>query len=422
MLRDLGTCSTDAAHVLNSDMFPPGRRAALERLAAIRPERYAGTRNFLTGAVTRLSPYLRHGMLDLSEVRDAVLARGLAQRDVWKFIAELGWRDYWRRVYAVLGDRVWEDVENPKTGVSVYAEALPLDIATGSTGLACIDGFTADLLETGYVHNHARMYVASYVIHHRRVHWQAGARWYLGHLLDGDPSSNNLSWQWVASTFGAGPYIFNRENLERYTAGTYCGTCPLASAGCPFDADYATLRARLFTKTAESAVKRQTDLTSETDIPAAATNTDGVVVWVHPDSVNDDGIARRTAPDAPVIAAGFDAMHARDGWSDRRRAFVDASLAEVAVNMNATGDAAEAIVAFADANRARRIVSTASPDPLIRAIAAAAARHVPVTMVDPPPFAIIERPVNLGRFSRYWKRVQQSVFEHTGDRTGSRSG
>ena len=401
--------------------FPPGRPAALQRLASIRPERYARTRNFLDGAVTRLSPYLRHGMLDLAEVRDAVLARGLPRRDVWKLIAELGWRDYWRRVYAVLGDRVWEDVDSAKTGVSVYADALPVDIASGSTGLACIDGFTSDLLETGYVHNHARMYVASYIVHHRRVRWQAGARWYLGHLLDGDPSSNNLSWQWVASTFGAYPYIFNRENLERYTAGAYCRVCPLASGGCPFDADYATLRARLFEKPSPSAEKKRVDLTAEADTAAMPAEAGDAVVWVHPDAMNDDGVARSAAPGAPVIAAAFEAMHVRDGWSTRRRAFVDASLAGVRVDSTAGGDDADAIVAFAEANGARRIITTASPDPLIRAITASVARMIPVAVLEPPPFTSIDRRVNLGRFSRYWKRAEHAAFEPSAQRERSAS-
>jgi deoxyribodipyrimidine photo-lyase len=394
-------------------MFPPGRRAALERLASVRPERYARTRNFISGDVSRLSPYLRHGMLDLSEVRDAVLARGRVQRDIWKFVFELGWRDYWRRVYGMLGDRVWEDVETARIGSTSYADALPDDIRSGATGLACIDGFTADLLETGYVHNHARMYVASYVVHHRRVRWQAGARWYLAHLLDGDPSSNNLSWQWVAGTFSADPYIFNRENLERYTDGRYCGVCPLAASGCPFDSDYASLRARLFEPLPQPEEKRRAALIAEPDVVVTTADPDGAVVWVHPDAISDESIARRTAPRAPVIAAGFDAMSDRDRWSPQRRAFVDASLADVRLDARASGDDVDAIVAFAAAKNARRIITVASPDPLIRSIAAAVAAHVPVTLIDPPPYATIAKRVNLGRFSRYWTLVQEAAFVDT---------
>ena len=51
------------------------------------------------------------------------------------------------------------------------------------------------------------MYVASYVVHFRRVKWQAGAKFFMTHLLDGDLASNNFSWQWIASTFAGKPYI-----------------------------------------------------------------------------------------------------------------------------------------------------------------------------------------------------------------------
>jgi deoxyribodipyrimidine photo-lyase len=63
------------------------------------------------------------------------------------------------------------------------------------------------------------MYVASYIVHFRRIKWQAGANWFLQHLLDGDEASNNFSWQWVASTFSNKPYIFNLENVDKYFSG-----------------------------------------------------------------------------------------------------------------------------------------------------------------------------------------------------------
>ena len=53
-------------------------------------------------------------------------------------------------------------------------------------------------------------------VHWRRVSWQAGARFFLEHLVDADPASNNLSWQWIASTFSNKPYIFNLENVAKY--------------------------------------------------------------------------------------------------------------------------------------------------------------------------------------------------------------
>jgi deoxyribodipyrimidine photo-lyase len=250
--------SRDALQTALQQLFPTaggalspmrgGWAAAQERLAAIDPGAYGRSRNHLDGAVTALSPFIRHGVLTLAAVRDAVLGRITRRLEGEKLINELGWRDYWQRLWAQLGDGIWEDREPLKTGhpAAAYAAELPADIAAGTTGLACMDAFADQLTSTGWLHNHARMWLAAYVVHWRRVRWQAGARWFLQHLLDGDPASNNLSWQWVASSFSHKPYIFNRANLERFSSGHYCNGCRLDSRGCPFEASYEQLDARLF--------------------------------------------------------------------------------------------------------------------------------------------------------------------------------
>ena len=230
-----------------------GRRQAEALLGRLQPARYAKGRNFLDGPVTRLSPYIRHGVLSLAEVRDAVFARlrapgGGGKPAGEKLINELGWRDYWQRLRQQLGDGIWRDQEELKTGhhPGSYARELPDDVAEGRTGLACMDGFITELHSSGWLHNHARMWLAAYLVHWRRIRWQAGAQWFLRHLLDGDPASNNLSWQWVASSFSHKPYFFNRGNLERYSHGSFCRSCPLSEEGCPFDASYEQLEAELF--------------------------------------------------------------------------------------------------------------------------------------------------------------------------------
>ncbi|RUR73080.1 FAD-binding domain-containing protein [Chlorogloeopsis fritschii PCC 9212] len=226
-----------------------GRKAAQKALQKVDPERYGKTRNFFTGAVTRLSPYIRYGVLSLREIREYALDRVQNLEDATKLINELGWRDYWQRLYAKMGDDIWQDQEEYKTGYTVneYTPELSDDIKQGITGRVCIDSFSKQLKETGYLHNHARMWLAAYIIHWRRIRWQAGAKWFLEHLLDGDPASNNLSWQWVASTFSHKPYYFNRENLERYTASVYCKQCPLYG-DCDFEGSYEQLEQRLFPK------------------------------------------------------------------------------------------------------------------------------------------------------------------------------
>ena len=228
-----------------------GRRAADALLEPLDPQLYARTRSYLAGAVTRLSPYLRYGVLSLAEMRDAAVRRVRRAQLAAKLVNELAWRDYFQRLYARIGDGIWRDQEFYKTGFAPadYAPELPADIAEGRTGLPCVDGFVAELRATGYLHNHARMWLAAYVVHWRRVAWQAGARWFLQHLLDGDPASNNMSWQWIASTFSHKPYMFNRENLERYSDAIYCFECPLYGH-CVFEGSYAELEADLFPRRA----------------------------------------------------------------------------------------------------------------------------------------------------------------------------
>ncbi len=233
------------------DVVPPspigGRKAAKERLRVVNLEKYEATRNFLDGEVTRLSPYIRYGVLSLAEVRDYALANTKSRSEVEKFISELGWRDYFQRVYAEIGDGIWEDIEEYKTGFSAheYATELPEDIRAGQTGVTFIDDQIRTLYTTGYLHNHARMWLAAYVVHWRRVRWQAGAAWFLEHLLDGDPASNNLSWQWVASTFSSKPYYYNLDNVLKYTGDRYRGD-PAAMGHQAFVGSYETIARRLF--------------------------------------------------------------------------------------------------------------------------------------------------------------------------------
>lgn len=221
------------------------RDKAERKLNQIDPINYARTRNFGDGKITRLSPYIHHGIISLNEVRNLAITKCSEPVQITKFIQELAWRDFWQHILSQNPNWAWEDVEHYKTGFQLedYADELPDDINSGKTGVACIDAFIHELTATGYIHNHARMYLASYIVHFRRIKWQAGARWFLQHLLDGDVASNNLSWQWVASTFSNKPYIFNLENVDKYF-GKIVDTSPLTNQ--TLHASYEVLQERLF--------------------------------------------------------------------------------------------------------------------------------------------------------------------------------
>ena len=229
---------------LNVSKIRGGQEQANRLLAQLNPVKYGSTRNHLDGAVTQLSPYIRHGVMNVTDVRDRALDIAGAKH-AEKFIQQLAWREYWQRLFREFPDYIWQDVEPYKTGFEPddYQDDLPNDIAEGRTGVACLDGFINELLTTGHIHNHARLYLAGYICHWRRVKWQAGAAWFLTHLLDGDPASNNLSWQWAASTFSHKPYYFNLENVARFS-GNDVDT--RVEANAPLAGTYEELYARLF--------------------------------------------------------------------------------------------------------------------------------------------------------------------------------
>ena len=453
-------------------VFPGGRRAAEARLARMDPARYGASRNHLDGAVTRLSPYIRHGVLTLAEVREAVFARlrereagacpasgeqqgelfGAPQADgsgAWspaqrrageKLIAELGWRDYWQRLWHQWGEAIWHDREPLKTGhpPTAYAPELPADLAAAATGLACMDAFAEELMATGWLHNHARMWLAAYVVHWRQVRWQAGARWFLQHLLDGDPASNNLSWQWVASAFSHKPYLFNRANLERFTSGRHCAACPAAGrggagrpGGCPFEASYEGLQARLFRPVDPRAeappVVQSLQRAAPPPRPEAGSPPKRPLVWVHGEALGPANPALRAYPGSPALFVfdtelieGRTATTGGQGTgvapvplAPGRLRFLRECLAELPVDVR-QGDVAAELLAAAAAAGADGIVTSRGVDPRFAVIATRVAQTLPLRILDPDPFVDLpwegRGAPDLGRFSRYWRRAESRVW------------
>ena len=88
----------------------------------------------------------------------------------------------------------------------------------GETGLDCFDAWAVELVETGYLHNHARMWFASIWIFTLGLPWRLGADFFYRHLLDGDPASNTLGWRWVAGLHTRGkPYGAQAWNIASFT-------------------------------------------------------------------------------------------------------------------------------------------------------------------------------------------------------------
>lgn len=200
--------------------FPATRTEALRQLDAFakHSHHYARERNFIVDDhrnVSRLSAALQHRLITQQEVIDAVL-RHHSLTAVEKFVQEVWWRSYWKG-WLQMHPGVWANYQQSLRSFSAETITRAENVAAGNSGCAVMDDFARELLTTGYLHNHARMWWASFWIHQQRLPWQLGARHFMQHLLDADAASNTLSWRWVAGLHTVGKtYLVRRDNIERY--------------------------------------------------------------------------------------------------------------------------------------------------------------------------------------------------------------
>jgi deoxyribodipyrimidine photo-lyase len=301
--------------------FPPTFEAAHARLAAVDIGQYAKTRNAIGGAVSKLSPYVTHGFLSFPQIAQAVQHQtGFSSQH--KFMFELGWRAYFHHVWAHLGDGIFESLHAGILPESAYQQGLPADIQSASTGIPVIDCAVRMLTQTGYLHNHARMWLASYIVHIRKVHWRVGANWMYGHLLDGDLASNHLSWQWVAGTGSSKPYLFNAENIAKYAPKAW------RSEGTLLDTNYDALNALArSTQTLKPLQTNASDLmgihpsmkrldSASQDQKLTVQMTDKDVLLIHPWSLGE--LPTDLAAHTLVLGVLDPAFHAAHPWSERR--------------------------------------------------------------------------------------------------------
>ena len=230
-----------------ASIFDPTRTAGLARLKQFLPQAgadYARLRNHDLGAgqhrhVSTLSPWIRHRLLTEAEVLQSVLARHSAQA-ADKFVQEVFWRTYWKG-WLEQRPGVWEmylaDLRGALNMVQTQSGLRRgwEEACAGRTGIDAFDHWAGELVQTGYLHNHARMWFASIWIFTLRLPWQLGADFFLRHLLDGDPASNTLSWRWVAGLQTRGKtYLARPDNIETYTRGRFRPE-GLASTALPLD-------------------------------------------------------------------------------------------------------------------------------------------------------------------------------------------
>lgn len=222
-------------------VFPATRADALLRLAEFLPRAgrlYQRDRNHdtgpgLRGNVSCLAAALRRRLVTEAEVARAV--REEHGSDAYKFLAEVGWRTYfrgwlelrpavWRRYRAEL-ERDTARLGTEPSLAKAYARAV-----RGETGIDAFDAWNAELMATGYVHNHSRMNYASIWTFTLGLPWTLGAAHFGRNLLCACPAANTLNWRWVVGLQTAGKaYRANVGTIRAMSGGRHAVDGPLAA-------------------------------------------------------------------------------------------------------------------------------------------------------------------------------------------------
>lgn len=193
----------------------PGEAAARRRLADwaasdALADYYEGRDRLDMAGTSRLSQDLRWGLLSPTEVLAQTAGDGRGRQ---RFASEICWRDFyahllWHRPvmahHALRPELEHVARETDRSLIDAWRE--------GRTGHPVIDAAMRQLLESGWMHNRARMITASFLTKQLGVDWRVGAAHFMRHLVDGDVASNSGGWQWAASTgTDAQPYfrVFN---------------------------------------------------------------------------------------------------------------------------------------------------------------------------------------------------------------------
>ena len=339
--------------------FIPTREAALALMAEFLPfaGRYSADRNFVRPGhpnISRLSPWVQKRVVLESEIVAAARARWSFPA-VEKFVQEVYWRTYWKG---------W--LEQRPEAWSRWVEALPrlreglkgerLSVweaaCAGRTGIAGFDAWAQELVATGYLHNHARMWFASIWIFTLKLPWELGAAFFYEHLLDGDVASNTLSWRWVAGLQTPGKtYVARADNIAHYTDGRHVPQASqLASTAFAIN---------------EPALPK---VAAWTEDPLWCNATGGRAgLWVHPEDLAVE-LGELSAEKFVAINASWPAhMAAKAGWSEAVTTWTQAALRDGALSAGAhfgavvsvepTDDLSVAIVEWAREHQLKTVVA-----------------------------------------------------------------
>lgn len=379
-----------------SARFRGGPAAAAAALAGFDVAGYGARRNEVHPGYRRgasaLSPYIRHNLLTLPEVWQAVGA-GPA-RDVARFRDELLWQEYARHLYARLGRRTGRSLgySPPPAGTGPGAARAAGAGDPWPADMACMDLAVGELERDGWLVNQTRMWLASQWTVRAGRDWRDGEDRFFRHLLDGSRAANRLGWQWTVGAGTGKPYGFSRWQVEKRAPGL-CGGC-VRRRDCPVQ-DWPE-------ETVPAPVRRDPRLERDPDPertagPSEAYHRPGAgapeAVWLTAESMGDSDPAAAAHPDRPAVFVFDRPLLERLQLSAKRLVWLAECLGDLArirpVEVH-VGDPRQVLAG-------RRLAATFTPVPGWRALEA----DLEVVEVQPWPWLRRPGPSTLRSFSAW---------------------
>jgi deoxyribodipyrimidine photo-lyase len=341
--------------------FLPTRAAALVRLEEFLPDagRYAAERNYVRPGhenISRLSPWVQKRLLLESEIVAAAKERWSFPA-VEKFVQEVYWRTYWKgwlEQRPAAWTRWCEAVPRLRASLTAEQQSTLEAALAGKTGIGGFDAWAQELVATGYLHNHARMWFASIWVFTLRLPWELGAAFFYEHLLDGDVASNTLSWRWVAGLQTPGKtYVARVDNIAFYTDGAHSPEAgQLASS--PFAIK-------------EEPLPKVPAWTEDAAQLAALKAYVRLGLWVHPEDLAVEQGELAGLKIKAVNALWPAGVTARAGWTEKVSAWTQGALGEgakragehfgVPVSSGETSALAVSLVEWAKQNKLQAVVA-----------------------------------------------------------------
>jgi deoxyribodipyrimidine photo-lyase len=363
-----------------SSRFRGGQQAADAALASLDLTGYAARRNEVLPAhrrgATGLSPYVRHGLLDLPTLWRAAADAPSADRD--RFRDELLWQEYARHVYARLGARTREGLRFERTGTDTDPWRSGRD-----AGMACLDEVLDELGRDGWAVNQTRMWLASHWAVREGADWRSGEDRLYRELIDGSRAANRLGWQWTVGTGTGRPYAFTRWQVEK-RAPDLCATCPLEQR-CPISE--APDEPLMVATDPEMLLRTDPDVEATagpTSVQREPSASQPDAVWLTAESLGDADPALAANPQLPVVFVFDMALLRRLELHPRRLVFLAETLGDLAIRREVEVLRGDVAAALGDGNRP--VAGTFTPVPGWRR------RAERVAVVERHPWPWLRRP------------------------------